>query len=246
MTPKHSALRLVNRMLARIDLRIDRRSAVDTDLARSRFLTSMEITTVLDIGAHRGSYAWALRRAGYVGNIHSFEPLSGAYLALTNAAREDPRWHCHHYAIGDHNGTAQFRVARNEVSSSLRPMPTTHVASAPSSAESARIEVSVRRLDDVCPAIGVGGPDERLAVKLDVQGAEDLVFAGGSNTFGAAALVEIELSLVELYRGQTLYQDQIRRLTDLGFELVWVERGFRDPGTGRLLQIDGIFRRSFR
>ena len=39
-----------------------------------RLLNHHQITTVLDVGAHRGEFARALRREGYRGAIHSFEP----------------------------------------------------------------------------------------------------------------------------------------------------------------------------
>jgi hypothetical protein len=73
-----------------------------------------------------------------------------------------------------------------------------------------------------------------------------MVFEGGQETFQRVRLVEIELSLVELYAGQTLYRDQIQYLAELGFTLIWIERGFQDRATGHLLQIDGIFSRESR
>lgn len=243
VTLKHAALLQLNRLLRRIDLQVDRHSDVNTDLARSRFLEQAAISTVLDIGAHRGAYARTIRDSGFRGTIHSFEPLPDAFRALANAARRDPAWHCNRWALGDRTGTVEFHVAGNEVSSSLRVMTATHVASAPTSAPSGLIEVPIYRLDDALLALGAVTPNHRLAIKIDVQGAENMVLDGAVDTLGSVHLVEVELSLVELYTAQVLFQDQIRRLTDLGFELVWIERGFRDPDTGRLLQMDGIFRR---
>jgi len=201
---------------------------------------------VLDIGAHQGWYGHVLRDAGFRGSIHSFEPLPDAFRVLASATHSDPSWHCHRCAIGSRSGTVEFHVAGNQTSSSLRTMTTTHIAGAPESVGIGRIEVPIQRLDDALPALGIDTQTERIAVKLDVQGAEDMVFEGGQETFQRVRLVEIELSLVELYAGQTLYRDQIQYLAELGFTLIWIERGFQDRATGHLLQIDGIFSRESR
>jgi hypothetical protein len=56
--------------------------------------------------------------------------------------------------------------------------------------------------------------------------------------------LEIELSLVELYKGQILYREMLGRLESMGFGLFSVEPGFTDPHTGRVLQFDGILVRT--
>jgi hypothetical protein len=53
--------------------------------------------------------------------------------------------------------------------------------------------------------------------------------------------VRTELSLTPLYDGQALLADIVRYLEDAGLELWYVEPGFRDPATRRLLQLDGTF-----
>jgi hypothetical protein len=52
------------------------------------------------------------------------------------------------------------------------------------------------------------------------------------------------MSLVPLYDGQTLMPDVLSHLGTHGFELWMFEPGFVEPGTGRLLQADGVFFRA--
>lgn len=78
-------------------------------------------------------------------------------------------------------------------------------------------------------------------MKVDVQGFEKQVLAGAVETIAQIEAVEIELSLVELYTNQTLMPEMLSNLTALGFGPVWLDRGFKDPKTGYLLQMDGIF-----
>jgi hypothetical protein len=52
------------------------------------------------------------------------------------------------------------------------------------------------------------------------------------------------MSLVPLYRGETLFTEMIAMLTQVGFTLMAVEPDFSDPTTGQLLQLDGVFFRT--
>ena len=50
------------------------------------FLKLNNIETVLDVGANTGQFGTLLRKAGYTGQIISFEPQSAAHAALTRRA----------------------------------------------------------------------------------------------------------------------------------------------------------------
>ena len=78
-------------------------------------------------------------------------------------------------------------------------------------------------------------------VKLDVQGYEKNVLAGGKKFLSTATGVQLELSLVPLYEGQILYDKMIEFLRAEGFVLTAVVPGFIDVNSGRMLQFDGIF-----
>jgi hypothetical protein len=49
------------------------------------------------------------------------------------------------------------------------------------------------------------------------------------------------MSLIPLYEGETLMPQMHANLAAQGFALWDLEPSFRDPATGRLLQVDGIF-----
>jgi hypothetical protein len=86
--------------------------------------------------------------------------------------------------------------------------------------------------------------DDRVAVKLDVQGYEAEVIKGADRTLTRTKLVEAELSLVPLYEGQSTICEIVELLQANGFDLVLLERNFREMGTGFTLQVDGIFVRA--
>jgi hypothetical protein len=56
--------------------------------------------------------------------------------------------------------------------------------------------------------------------------------------------MEVELSLVELYKGQPLIGEMLQILAGLQFSPVWLSRGFSDPVSRDLLQVDCLLARS--
>ncbi|MNR16266.1 hypothetical protein D3C85_1328560 [compost metagenome] len=56
------------------------------------------------------------------------------------------------------------------------------------------------------------------------------------------SLIQLEMSLVELYKNEMLYTEMIRFMQERDFTLISLENGFCDQNTGQLLQVDGIFR----
>jgi hypothetical protein len=67
------------------------------------------------------------------------------------------------------------------------------------------------------------------------------VLDGAAQTLSRFAGVRTEMSLVPLYEGQALMPDIVSCLDERGFDLWFVERGFTDPRTRRMLQLDGVF-----
>lgn len=207
-------------------------------LRRAELLRSGAISLVLDVGAGDGSWALQLRRAGFRGRLVSVEPLTESYAQLQARCCADPGWEAFHVALGDREGTADLYVAGTAQSSSLLPMAARHVEAAPGTAVVGTETVAVTRLD----SLGVVHEHGRTYLKLDVQGAELQVLHGATSTLRATEAVEAELSLVELYEGQALLPDVVTELARANFRFVAMEPSFRDPRTGDLLQVNGLFR----
>jgi FkbM family methyltransferase len=209
---------------------------------RQRLLETERVGTVIDIGAHAGEYGQALRHGGYDGKIVSFEPLRSQHSKLEAAARSDGRWTCTQAAVGDRAGQTTIHISGNDgFSSSIRPMGTAHELADPSSAYVGSAVVDVITLDEAGARLDA---EDRVMLKIDAQGYEAEILAGGERTLRRCSIVELELALTELYEGQALFVDLIDQMLDSGFALTDVESGFRDPRTSRLLQLDGLFVRS--
>ena len=210
-------------------------------LRRARLIRAAGITCVVDIGANAGQYGTELRRAGYAGRLISFEPLSVPFRMLARLAVNDKSWECMRIALGSHDGTISLNVAANLVSSSVLPMLEAHSNAAPDSRYVGREDAPMRSLDSLAPVLL--RPLDSVWLKLDVQGYERPVFAGGEHLLRSVQAIEVELSLVPLYEGQMLYLPMIEFLRDRGFALVSVSPGFQDESSGRLFQFDAVFLR---
>src|SRR5690606_20600407 len=81
------------------------------------------IDLLLDVGANAGQYASTMRRAGYGGDILSFEPLAEPWSRCSERTRSDPSWTiAPRMAVGDRDGAVEMHVAANSVSSSILDM----------------------------------------------------------------------------------------------------------------------------
>jgi FkbM family methyltransferase len=208
-------------------------------LRRQRILEQESISLVVDGGAHLGDFARELRDTGYTGRIVSFEPQAGPFAQLVATAKPDARWEARRLALGDEDGTVVLNVASNLASSSPLPMRELHVEAAGDSAYVGAQEVDVVRLDSV--ARDLVQDDERVYLKLDLQGYELHALRGAEGLLPRVRAVEAELSLRPLYEGQPLYREVLDYLDEAGFGLVSVAPAFVHPETAHVLQVDGIF-----
>jgi FkbM family methyltransferase len=210
----------------------------------SRLLAAQRIDFVIDVGANVGQYAKQLRFLGYGGHILSFEPMLDAHTALEHAARADSRWQvAPRLCIGDREGSITLKISANSESNSVVDVLPTSVEVAPASRFVRSEEVPITTLNGYFDKHALPAGAVPL-LKLDVQGFEHRVLAGGKQLLSQCRGIQCELSLVPLYSDQLLLTEMLVKLRDLGFELHAMLPGFTDESTGRSLQMDGIFFRS--
>lgn len=202
---------------------------------RLRLIRERGVTVVLDVGANAGQWAKRLREDGYAGTIVSFEPLLDAYEQLRVAAAGDSKWHTHRVALGEASGVATINVSANSYSSSFLPITNASLDAAPEAAYVGQEDVAITRLDllDLPPG--------RKMLKADVQGTEPGVIRGAQGVLPEVELVELEMSLVPIYKGQELAPAVCSLLRASGFAPVALEASWENPQTGEVLCIDAIF-----
>jgi FkbM family methyltransferase len=227
--------------------RIGERAGVDISTRRPRargraaLLAAYRIELVIDVGANRGEYARELRDHGYGGRIVSLEPSSRAFPELSTRCARDPRWEARRLAAWDEDGSIQLGIA--DTFSSAMPVEP-RLATLFPEAVPARVEAApATRLDTAGLALPDGG---RTLLKLDVQGGEHRALAGATGILDRVTMIETELSVTPLYRGQPLLSDIVCLLDSQGYQLLTLDPILRDRITGEHLQFDGLFARQVR
>ena len=197
------------------------------------------IDLVLDVGANTGRYGREMRKHGYKGGIVSFEPLNEALIKLKEKAAEDPLWVVEECALGDREGEMLINISGNSVSSSILEMLPIIPEVVPRAAYVGTQKIRVKPLDAVFPKYW--NSTSSVFLKIDTQGYEKRVLEGAMDSLRHIKGIQLEVSLVPLYEGETLLHEILPYALDLDYTLMSIEPGFHDSATGRLFQADLIF-----
>lgn len=173
---------------------------------------------VLDVGAWlEGEMVYEPLLRDPVTRVSGFEPNDQARAELANVYRGKGQWYPD--VLGDGGSHTLYETQYPGCSSLLAPDP--HVVNkffsfgtGPDTPFHVVNETPVRttRLNDID---GLGDID---FVKLDIQGAEQMVLEHGMDKLGRAVVIQTEASFMPLYVGQPLFGEQQAFLRRHGFE----------------------------
>ena len=231
-------------ILWKLGIDVSRSRSLYHPLGRKAFLLETnDIDVVLDIGANTGQFGYELRKyLGYKGKIISFEPLQEAYRSLQNKTKSDRHWEIFNFALGNIEEKRQINVSKNLVSSSFLDMLSTHVKAAPASIYTGEQIIHIKILDslffDLCDE------HNNIYMKIDTQGFDSRVIKGAKKSLPYIKFVQVEMSLVPLYKNEILFDKMLDLMMENGFQMIALEPGFMDPVSGHTLQVDGIFQRT--
>jgi len=208
---------------------------------RQPWLQRYQFRTVVDVGANVGQFALLARKAFPGAALHCFEPLPDCFAELGRRLGETKGVTLHNFALAEHDGVQPMTRNPYSPSSSLLEMTPSHVTAFPFTAGGDPVKVSVSTLDGALDGYAV---DEPILVKIDVQGAEDRVIAGGQSVLARATVAIVETSFEVLYRGQALFGEIHASMRRLGFTYHGNLDQLTSPDDGRVLQGDAVFVRS--
>lgn len=232
--------RFIRKILWKLGYDIHRKSC--TAPRKKQLLELYGIQLILDVGANSGQFGLKMRNdLGFSGRIISFEPLSKSFKELKSVSKNDPKWEVIHCAIGDSNTTGKINITKNLVSSSLLKMLPKHIQAEPKSYTIGQETVEVKTLDSLMDDIRCF--DDQVFLKIDTQGYESRVLRGAEKSLQRIHTLQIEMSFVQLYEGEMVFEEMHRFLIANGYCLVSIDEGFSDQKTGQLLQIDGLYHR---
>lgn len=234
--------RQTKRLGRRIGFDVVRFQAMSHPVAQMmNLMQRLDVDLVVDVGANDGIFGRKLRELGYQKRIISFEPIPDVYQRLAASVADDKLWDVVGVACGEQDGEAVIHVSANSVSSSLMKVTEASIGSAPGSAAVRDEHIQVRRLDEELTRLR--RDERRIFLKIDSQGYEMPVLLGALTTLPDVVLMQLEMSFVEIYEGQVLFEELYRWVVERGFRLSLLDGLHWHRSTGVLLFTDGLFHR---
>jgi len=201
-------------------------------------LKTLDIKTVINVGANVGQFAKEIRALLPEADIYSFEPLADCYEQLKQNMATDTHFTAYPVALGDESGETTINRSSYSLSSSLRPMADEHKRLFPHTAGQTTERIRVERLDGMLTGKTLR---QNILLEIDAQGYEDKVLAGGQETLQQTTAAILEASYVELYEGQPLFEDIYNLMRDAGFTYCGAIHQKIDPANGKILFEDALF-----
>ncbi|MGW2619202.1 FkbM family methyltransferase [Streptomyces sp. NPDC001500] len=230
----------------------DRRDERKLQLAAAEYLCTQHVTAMLqlygvncvfDVGANTGQYAKRLRTLGYTGRIVSFEPTSETFARLEKAAADDPAWQVYQCGLGREETTAEIHTGWKTMNSLLS-------ASDYGKGRYSRFaqadteEIRVRPLADVMDEALEGLAEPRPFLKMDTQGYDLEVFAGGGERIAEFVGLQSEVAVLKLYEGSPGMGEAVAAYEAAGFGITGMYPVTREATTGRVIEFDCVMMRA--
>lgn len=220
------------------------RSLVDKEYRRAyrnlRHLPQLEYRFVIDGGANRGSFTDAFLLLHRPKRLILVEAIPELAEKLRTRYAGKPGISIVSAALSDKIGEAKFEINRSEASSSLLPIDPRNTEWFSRDLRVARtVQVPTMTLSALLEKEGLQTVD---LLKLDLQGAERLVLAGGADVLERVRVIYTEIFFEQLYAGAWLFPEMSDFLSGRGFKLCGLSNIVHAPD-GDLVQANATFRR---
>lgn len=204
-------------------------------------LRNLPIKTIIDVGANTGQFARIILNVFPEAYIYSFEPLLEPFKQLKEwADQQNGKATVYNVALGDKEGKVKM-VSHLDHSPSSSFLKTTKICETfyPVTKKQASTIVKLTTLDKAIASISPP-PHSDIFLKLDVQGYEDRVIRGGTETFLKARACILEINLDQLYENQATFKAISVLLDNLGYHYAGnLNQVHADDG--HIIYIDAVF-----
>jgi FkbM family methyltransferase len=179
-------------------------------------------SVVFDIGAHFGDTILTYERLFPSATIWAFEPFPESFKILSQKFGNNPRIKLQQIALADSTGARTFfSNVDSSTNSLLKVPPNVHfydLQGKDMMETRGTVQVQVSTLDEFCAKNNIEKID---ALKIDVQGAELLVFRGATDLLRRKAISTIytEVLFAEHYENQAWFCDLWKFFQDNGYVL---------------------------
>lgn len=205
-------------------------------------LRHLPIRTIIDVGANKGQFARMISDFFPEAHICSFEPLPDPFREFSQWAKKQKNLKVTalNFALGKREGIAEmFSHIEHSTSSSF--LKTTKLCENiyPFTQKQVSVPAKVTTLDKWIESLS-SPPAPEILIKLDVQGYEDRVIRGGTETFRKAKACILEVCLDQLYENQATFKDITLLLDRLGYHYAGnLDQVYADDG--HVIFTDAVF-----
>jgi FkbM family methyltransferase len=208
-----------------------------THTTTGNWISKLNIGTIIDIGSNEGQFIGQINQVIPGKKIIAFEPIKQCFekLVVNTKNLNVLAFNC---GLSDLNGTTEINISQNFVSSSILPMAKLHKNLYPESNYVNTQIIELKRLDDAIKDVTLR---DNILIKMDVQGYENKVIAGGEETIKKAAILIVESSFQPIYEGQWLFEDLFQYFISKGFKFVGFTEQINSKQTGIPVYADSIF-----
>jgi FkbM family methyltransferase len=182
---------------------------------------------IFDVGAATGDWARRAFELWPDAQVVGFEPNVSRRSALEALAAERSQFSFHSCFLGREAQVVKYRERGNQTSVYFGE-------------EDASAEAKMESLDDLLAKGSLRAPE---FIKLDVQGAELDVLAGGEQALASAQVVMAEVSLYRLSEHMPTAFELWQWMNERGFALYDIVSFLRRPKDDALFQMDFVFLR---
>lgn len=197
----------------------------------------LEGAQVVDVGANEGAFSAGVLAIAPHARIIAVEPAAEPRKRLRARLGDRPNVEILDVAVGRESGTATFHVTTHDHNSSLRaPRSESQETFGDDWQVVERVEVPTLSLDDLV------GDREVDVLKIDVQGGEMDVLAGGRKALAQTRAVLLEMNFFSQYEGDATFGTLHAEMGRNGFELVNVSPPLTTPD-GTAVFVDGCYAR---
>lgn len=178
-------------------------------------LKNQTLNTIYDIGANRGK--WTAVCKLYFPNSHivAFEPIEELKNQFWEINKHSKNIRLYNIALGGSENEVKFNIT-SEFDSSSVLNPSINAFNTYGVEKTKTIIVPQKKLDNFIKINNLPQPD---LIKLDIQGYELEALKGGTEAMKSANFILMEVSFIELYDGQPLFEEIIAFMLVHNFRL---------------------------
>jgi FkbM family methyltransferase len=187
---------------------------------RTYLMNKLQIDGVIDIGANVGDFSKEIRKFGYKGHIYLVEPLSAPFEILSRRFLRDKFTSSFNGIINSECGWQEIYHWGDSTTASVLKLHENRGKHHNYLVENGRQLSQSKSIDCLIFSDLILSSKKRLFIKLDVQGAENLILSNLQKVASRVSLIQVETGIQKIYKDGSHISETIQLLEKNNFTIV--------------------------